>query len=86
MDNHLPLFFALVIAGAVIWWLAAKLALKSTAFIVNSVLGTLVLVGANKLLGWYIPITFPTLLVCAFFGLPGAGSILILYYFKALAL
>lgn len=84
MENYLPLILGLLIAAAIIWWLIKKLAMQIGALIANSLMGMIVIFIANRLLEWSIPLNLPVLMVCAVFGLPGAGSIMLLYYFGML--
>jgi pro-sigmaK processing inhibitor BofA len=76
----------IILAGLVIltililgWDIVKKLAAKASTLILNSVAGVLILLFLNVFLGWGIPIKIATLVVCGLFGIPGVGTLVILY-------
>ena len=75
-----------VIAGIILailliigWDALKRVVNKALAILVNSIAGLLILVFLNVYLGWHIPLNIITILICGIFGLPGIGTLIILY-------
>jgi pro-sigmaK processing inhibitor BofA len=81
LDYILPLILKLVLV-ALSWDVLKKILTKASTILLNSVAGVLILLFVNIYLGWKIPLNAATLLICGLFGLPGIGTLLILYYAK----
>jgi pro-sigmaK processing inhibitor BofA len=68
----------LVLAG-LLWGLIKKLASTAVVFIMNGIVGVLVLLFLNNYMDWAIPVNTPTLVVCGLFGIPGVGALIVLH-------
>ncbi|MBD3388525.1 MAG: sigmaK-factor processing regulatory BofA [Candidatus Altiarchaeales archaeon] len=73
----------ILLAFLVLFWsLIKKLAVKASILLVNGLAGVLILFFLNHYLGWWIPVNLATVLVCALFGIPGVGALVVLHFFN----
>ncbi|MCE8429678.1 MAG: pro-sigmaK processing inhibitor BofA family protein [Candidatus Methanoperedens sp.] len=76
-------FEILILFIVILAVIAAYYILKTgTRFIVNTVLGLIILAVSNIFFNAGIAYTIPALLVCALGGVPGAILVLVLHFFK----
>jgi len=80
--NHVVAAVILVAAAALLWDLFKKIASTAGKLLLNSVAGVLILLFLNTFLRWNIPVNVATLVVCGLFGVPGVGTLILLYLFK----
>jgi len=72
----------LLVLVALLWDVLKHAAGKLAVIAVNSVAGLLILYFLNVYVGWRIPISLPTLVICGLFGIPGVATLVILYLFR----
>jgi pro-sigmaK processing inhibitor BofA len=84
MIEYLILALAIGLGIGLAWSILKKVASWASVALLNSIAGVLILLFFNTYFNWSIPISIPTLIVCALFGIPGVGALLVLDFFGAI--
>jgi pro-sigmaK processing inhibitor BofA len=77
--NYLVTGIVLLFVVALLWSLIKKIITSASKLIINSVAGVLILLFLNAYAGWGIEVNPATVLICGIFGVPGIGTLIILY-------
>ena len=80
--ESLTIILVVVISIALFLTVFKKLITKIAVLFVNSVVGLILLALGNIYLGFNIPITAPTIIVCGLFGVPAVATLIILHLFR----
>jgi len=81
MVEELLYLLIIILALGLLWGLIKKVAAKAVIALGNSIAGLLILAFLNIYLGMSVPVNLATVIVCALFGLPGVGALVVLNYF-----
>jgi hypothetical protein len=84
MIEYLILGIAVLGLLGILMGLLKILTKKAATLLVNSLAGILILLVLNNYLGWNIAINAATIIVCAIFGIPGIGTLIVLHLMGAI--
>lgn len=82
MEETILIGVLALLGALVVYQVFKRLTLGLWQVVANSVMGVALIYLLGKYLGFQIPLTYVTVLVCAIFGVPGAGTLVVLKYFN----